>query len=286
MSYLAFDREFKTARKRLPKNTCDCHFHVFDNFQKYPFADSRSYTPTPATVADYQAMANAYGIERAVLVHPSVYGADHSSFEDILAENSAWMRGVAVAFPDTPEEDIARWAQIGTKGTRINALLYDATPESIRRIIDKVKVHDWHVQLFADLINKPDLASHIVDQGVKIVVDHLGHGDPEQLIKSKGFSNLLALLREGRAWVKLSAPYRSSIQQPNYPDTRALVEAIVKARPTQAVWGTDWPHPMINGPMPNDGDLVNTVFDWLSDAALLEAVLVDNPTHLYWGDQI
>ncbi|MBO1113034.1 amidohydrolase family protein [Bordetella petrii] len=284
MTYLPFDAALKPARQRLPAGACDCHFHIFESPGQYPLAAGRAYTPTPAPRASYQALRAAYGIDRAVLVHPSVYGADHASYEALLAEHAAWLRGVAVAYAHTPDEDIARWHRLGTRGTRVNVLFQGGpTQADIDSIIDKISPHGWHVQLFGDLSRVPDLAPRIAGR-VPVVVDHIGHGQPGQLIGSAGFANLLALLREGRAWVKLSAPYRSSADAPAYPEVRPLVDAILDANPAQAVWGTDWPHPHIPGPMPNDGDLVDLVYDWLPDASIRQAVLVDNPARLYWRD--
>lgn len=286
MTYLPFDKTLKPARARFPEGACDCHFHIFDHASTYPLASTAAYTPTPATEQDYRALCKAYGIDRAVLVHPSVYGADHASYEAIMAANSDWMRGVAVAFPHTTDEQIKRWDQLGTKGSRINILFdHGPTRQDIDTIIDKVKPYGWHIQLFADLTKSADMALYIAERGMSVVVDHIGHSEPEHLMKSPEFTNLLSLMREGRAWIKLSAPYRLSTQAPGYPEVRPLVDTIMDNSPAQAVWGTDWPHPHIKqGGMPNDGDLADLVFDWLPDAASRQAVLVDNPTRLYWSD--
>lgn len=285
MTYLPFDKSLKPARAKLPKGSCDCHFHIFDQASAYPLVESAAYTPTPATQKDYQALCNAYGITRAVLVHPSVYGADHASYEALMEANTDWLRGVAVVFPHTTDAQIERWNQLNTKGTRINVLFSNGpSRKDIDSIIDKVKPYGWHIQLFADLTESADLALYIADRGLSVVVDHIGHGAPEQLAKSPGFANLRSLMQDGRAWIKLSAPYRLSVQAPGYPEVRPLVDTIMDTSPTQAIWGTDWPHPHIKGPMPNDGDLVDLVFDWLPDAASRQAVLVDNPTRLYWSD--
>ena len=62
-----------------------------------------------------------------------------------------------------------------------------------------------------------------------------------------------------------------------------VINAIMQANPAQAVWATDWPHPIVQPTMPNDGDLVDQVFEWCDYPALRQAVLVDNPTRLYWS---
>src|SRR5690606_6633877 len=150
-------------------------------------------------------------------------------------------------------------------------------------VIEKIKPLGWHVQLFVPLAQEPHLLTQVADQGVAVVVDHFGHGQPNELVASPGHANLLSLMRDGRAWVKISAPYRLSQSAPAYPEVQKLVDAYMNANPKQVVWGTDWPHPHFEGPMPNDGDLVNCLFDWIPDASLRREVLVENPTRLYWS---
>ena len=59
--------------------------------------------------------------------------------------------------------------------------------------------------------------------------------------------------------------------------TRALIEAA----PDRLVWGTDWPHPDVTGPMPNDGALFDVLLDWAPNPEVLRRILVDNPARLY-----
>jgi predicted TIM-barrel fold metal-dependent hydrolase len=269
---------------RLPAGTCDSHFHVFDA-ARYPYAPQRHYTPADATLADYLAMCGRQGIARGVLVHPTVFGADHRSFEDILQLHPQRLRGVAVASPDTPDEDIARWHRLGARGTRVTRVFAGGPgSQTIERIVAKVKPFGWHLQLLADLVEQPELVAQVTALGVPVVFDHMGHHSAPVLLKSKGFANLLALLAEGVAWVKLSAPYRLSLSCDGDPDVQLVVQALVTANPRQVVWGTDWPHPASPNPVPSDDRLVAQVFEWLPDAPLRQAVLVDNPNRLYWSD--
>ena len=272
-----------SAKRRLPVGTCDAHFHFFDAAQ-FPYAATRAYTPPDATMANYATMCRRFGIDRAVLVQPSVFGADHSSMEHALAQHRHWLRGVAVVYPDTSEAQIARWHALGVRGTRINNL-HTGGPSlaDLRRIVDKTAPFGWHVQLLIDLAEHPHLPGAVCDMGVSVVVDHIGHHPPLALARSVGFANLLSLVQASAAWVKLSGPYRSSAQVPHYPDSCRLVESLLAANPRNLVWGTDWPHPPAQYPIPSDAALVELVDRWLPDAALRQAVLVDNATRLYWG---
>ncbi len=286
--YLPFRAEVTPPVRTLPRGACDCHFHIFEpaspGGQFFPFAEPRSYTPTPAPLQAYRTMAAAVGLDRAVLVHPSVYGRDHTSFEHWLARCGGWMRGVAVVHPDTALADIERWHALGARGTRCNALFDGGVPaDALPLIVGRVRDFGWHLQVLMDVSRDPQQVLDLADLGVPLVVDHCGHVPAAQALDSRGFQNLLGLLREGRAWVKLSGLYRLTAQRRGFADTVPLVEALLRANPTQLVWGSDWPHPSIAPPMVDDGDLVQALLDACSPAEL-QQVLVDNPARLYWSN--
>jgi 2-pyrone-4,6-dicarboxylate lactonase len=285
--YLPFNPYVRAPSRALPRGACDCHFHIFEatpaGVAAFAFAEPRSYTPSPAGIDAYRAMASALGLERAVLVHPSVYGADHTSFEHWLALCGDWMRGVAVVQPDTPHADIERWHALGARGTRCNALFDGGVPmDAVPRIVDRVRDFGWHLQVLMDVSQDPRRVLAFADLGVPLVVDHCGHVPARDALASKGFRNLLALVREERAWVKLSGLYRITPQRTGFSDAAPVVEALLRANPSRLVWGTDWPHPAIAPPMVDDGDLIEALLDACS-ATELQQVLVDNPTRLYWS---
>jgi predicted TIM-barrel fold metal-dependent hydrolase len=88
-------------------------------------------------------------------------------------------------------------------------------------------------------------------------------------------------MRNGRCWAKLTGPYRISTQPFPHRDVTPFAHALLDAAPGRVVWGTDWPHVMVKGRMPNDGDLCDLLSDWVPDPALRQRVLVDNPAALY-----
>jgi predicted TIM-barrel fold metal-dependent hydrolase len=285
--YLPFRADVTPPSRALPRGACDCHFHIFeppgDTGPTFAFAEPRSYTPTPAPLAAYRAMAGALGLERAVLVHPSVYGRDHTSFEHWLDLCGGWMRGVAVVHPDTPPADIERWHALGARGTRCNVLFDGGVPaDALPRIVGRVRDFGWHLQVLIDVSRDPRQVIALADLGAPLVVDHCGHVPAAQAIDDRGFRNLLALLAEGRAWVKLSGLYRLTVQRRGFADTAPMVETLLRANPSRLVWGSDWPHPAIAPPMVDDGDLVQALQDACSPTEL-QQVLVDNPTRLYWS---
>lgn len=281
-TYQAFDASLRGVNCKLPPLSCDCHFHVFENFDRFPFQEPRSYTPTPAPLDSYRKLMSAYGIERAVYIQPSVYGADHAMMENLLADHRSWLRAVAVVFPDTPEKDLLRWSDLGVRGARCNALFKGGiSTNEIRLIAERVRALDWHIQLCTDISQEPDLVGSVAATGITVVVDHFGHFPISTARHDKGFANLLAALREGNTWVKLSGPYRVSSQRTDFSDCQWAAEQLILANPDRIVWGSDWPHPAISERMVNDGDLIEALVSWVGET-LLEKVLVTNPARLYW----
>jgi predicted TIM-barrel fold metal-dependent hydrolase len=120
-----------------------------------------------------------------------------------------------------------------------------------------------------------------MDFPVETVFGHLGYMRTERGVGDPGFQGLLRLMRAGRAWVKLSGPYRITSSPLPYEDTISLAAALLEAAPRRVVWGTDWPHVVLKGKMPNDGDLCDVLADWVPDEALRTQVLVANPARLY-----
>ena len=127
----------------------------------------------------------------------------------------------------------------------------------------------------------PELDRTFADFPVDIVLGHLGYMKTDKGLQDPGFQGLLRLMKRGTAWVKLTGPYRISSQPLPHADTIPFAHALLDAAPDRVVWGTDWPHVMVKGTMPNDGDLADLLLSWIPDAALRARVLVENPARLY-----
>jgi 2-pyrone-4,6-dicarboxylate lactonase len=61
---------------------------------------------------------------------------------------------------------------------------------------------------------------------------------------------------------------------------------LVARFPERVLWGTDWPHPNHEGPIPDDGVLVDLIERIAPSAAARQALMVDNPQRLYRFKQI
>ena len=273
----------RRPKVKFPAGACDCHAHVFGPQKQYPFQPGGGYVPPEANVDDYVRMLRAVGCERAVIVHPSVYGTDNRCTLDALRSGKFQFRGVAVIeepkITDSQLEDMHR---AGVRGVRINlkskgaVVGIDAAP----RLAERIKARGWHIQFFLDTNTMPDIDRKMVKLPVDIVIDHFGHIETAHGMQAPGFQTLLRLTRHERCWFKLIGPYRISRQAPKFPDVAPFARALAAAAPDRCVWGTDWPHPNVSH-MPNDGDLADMLADWIPDEALRNRILAANPARLY-----
>jgi predicted TIM-barrel fold metal-dependent hydrolase len=127
----------------------------------------------------------------------------------------------------------------------------------------------------------PQLDHLLGDFPVDTVFGHLGYLNIGRGVEDAGFQALLRLMRAGRAWAKLSGPYRITTRALPYENTVPYAHALLEAAPKQVVWGSDWPHVVLKGEMPNDGDLCDVLADWVPDERLRNQVLAANPARLY-----
>ena len=277
----------RAPRLTLPPQACDCHAHICGPPSRYAYYPRRVYTPPDALLPDYQGMLATLGVERAVLVQPSVYGTDNAALLDALAAASPRVRGVAVVGDDAGEADLERMHRAGVRGVRCNVV--DVPPdekgklplEQLTRLARKIERFGWHIELLLHVDEFPDFDRAFADFPVPVVVGHLGYMKTDRGLEAPGFQALLRSMRGGRCWVKLTGPYRISTQPFPHRDVTPFAHALLDAAPGRVVWGTDWPHVMVKGRMPNDGDLCDLLSDWVPDPALCQRVLVDNPAALY-----
>jgi predicted TIM-barrel fold metal-dependent hydrolase len=282
----------------VPAGACDCHTHIHGDPEKFPFFAGRVYTPEPASPEEMSALHKALHIERVVIVTPSVYGTDNSATLFGMKARGATARGVAVIDDKTPEGDLDSMQQAGFRGIRLNLATGGTSDPNVGRArfqaaVDRVKARNWHIQLFTSLAMISAIKELVAASPVPVVFDHFGGALGELGIDQPGFADLLALVKSGKAYVKISGAYRASKLAPDYPDAAPLAQALIAANSDRIIWGTDWPHPNSVAPSGgkptdltplfqiDDGRLFNQLPVWAPDAAIRKKILVDNPSRLY-----
>jgi len=139
----------------------------------------------------------------------------------------------------------------------------------------------WHLQLWIDVKDLPETVPVLKSLGLPVVIDHMGRTDARAGTATTGFQSLLRAVGDGWCWAKLSGAHRLSRAAPDYPDARPFHEALVKANPERLVWGGDWPHPRVEGEMPDAGHLFELFQQWTPNLPTQHRILVTNPAKLH-----
>ena len=269
----------------MPRGACDCHAHLFGPQAKYAYAANRRYTPPDATADDYIKMLRAIGVDRAVLVQPSVYMTDNTVILDALAENKFPFRAVAVVNDEVSDAELARMHKLGVRGLRLNLRNSNgAAGDLAPRLAARIAPLGWHLQFRINAEDFTAIGPMLRALPCDFIIDHIGQVPIADGVNGEAFRAILDLTQGGRCWVKLSAPMRMSARDYPYADVVPLVHALVAAAPERMVWASDWPHTTLTCAMPNDGDLVDLLPEWIPDAATRQKILVGNPARLYGFD--
>jgi predicted TIM-barrel fold metal-dependent hydrolase len=214
-----------------------------------------------------------------------------------MKQLGARARGVAVIDEKTPNSALDEMNRAGIRGIRLNLETAGQTDPEIGRkrfqaAVERIKGRNWHIQIYARLTVIEGIKDLVAAAPMPVVFDHFGGMQAALGSDQLGFASLMTLLRTGKAYVKISAPYRSSTEGPDYPDVAPLARALVASNPERILWGSDWPHPGL--PVPgrslseitpffqiDDGRLLNLLPKWVPEAATRKTILADNPARLY-----
>lgn len=277
------DRETRKPAVRFPAGACDCHAHVFGPQTRYPFLPDAGYIAPDALPSDYVRMLTTVGCARAVLVQPSVYGTDNRCMLDAMRSGAFDFRGIAVIDPGVTDRELEDMHRAGVRGVRINLASSTSGPklDDAIRLAPRLKALGWHLQFFLDIKKTPEAEHLLASLSIPFVIDHFARVSAAQGLEAPPMQALLRLVRRENCWAKIMGPYFVSANNPVYDDVAPFARAVVSAAPDRVVWGSDWPHPSPNGPMPNDGFLADLLADWVPDEAQRRKLLVDNPARLY-----
>lgn len=273
----------RQPRLRCPPGAMDCHIHLFGPRTIYPFDPGSKYVSDDRLPEHHVTLQDTLGIARAVVVSGGGYGPNTAHLEHVLAEHSDRFLGVALLPENATSADLRRLDRLGVRAARFVSPRHGGNlPRFSSAMAARVAEIGWHVQYYPYRTELADTWRTILDLPTDVVLDHFGHIPAAEGINQPAFTALLRLLDSGRVWVKLSGPMRCTAEEPPYPSVTPLARALVARRPDRLIWGSDWPHVNMNGrTMPNDGDLLDLLLDWVPDAATRDRILADNPARLF-----
>ena len=279
----------------LPAGAVDAHCHVFGPGAEFPYAPERKYTPCDASKHQLFALRDHLGFEKNVIVQATCHGADNSALVDALRHSNGLARGVATVKRDVSDQALQDMHDAGVRGVRFNFVkrLVDFTPkDELMEIAQRIQAWGWHVVIYFEAVDLPELWDFFTALPTTVVVDHMGRPHVQHPVDGPEFSLFMKFMREhDNVWSKVSCPERLSISGPKalhgeqqaYQDVVPFARRVVETFPDRVLWGTDWPHPNLKDHMPDDGLLVDFIPQIAVTPELQRKLLVDNPNRLYWG---
>jgi predicted TIM-barrel fold metal-dependent hydrolase len=294
---------FSTARNtasaidfEVPAGACDCHTHIIGDYHRFPLSTARTYTPPLALPLQLSQLHQKLGVQRVVIVTPSAYGTNNAATLWGVRDTGSNARAVVVVDAGIADQSLLVLHSLGARGVRLYLADADVTEASARQqfsaLVARLTKQSWHIQVFTTPRIVSALKDLVLNSPLPVVFDHFGGMRGELGVTQAGFTDLLQMMKSGKAYVKISAAYRFSSAPPDFSDMQALVDSLLRANVDRLLWGTDWPH--TSGAVPgrsafsispaievDDVRLLNVFGKWVTDAKVRRRILVENPVKLY-----
>ena len=273
-----------------PPGAVDAHCHVFGPGEEFPFAPERKYTPCDASKSQLFALRNHLGFSRNVLVQATCHGADNRATLDAIAHSNGKAKGVGSVKPSVTDEELDALNAGGIKGIRFNfvkRLVDPIAPGVLAGLVKRINKYGWHIVIYFEAPDLPDLFEFISSIDTTVVVDHMGRPDLTKAPDGPEFSQFLKLMNDNdHVWSKVTCPERLSHSgPPSYDDFVPFASRLVEEFPDRVLWGTDWPHPNLKSHMPDDAWLVDMIPRIAPDKSQQQQLLIENPMRLYWPEE-
>jgi 2-pyrone-4,6-dicarboxylate lactonase len=280
----------------LPAGSVDAHCHVFGPGHTFDYAPERKYTPCDASKAQLFALRDHLGFARNVVVQATCHGDNNDALVDALQAAGEAARGVATVRRGVSDAELQRLHAAGVRGVRFNFVkrLVDFTPkDELLEIAQRIAPLGWHVVVYFEAVDLPELWDFFTAIPTTVVVDHMGRPDVTQPVDGPEFARFVRFMDEHpNVWSKVTCPERLTVagpfalngQRQAYADVVPFARVLVERFADRVLWGTDWPHPNLKSHMPDDGLLVDFIPHIAPTADLQRRLLVDNPMRLYWPE--
>ena len=274
--------------RRVADGSCDAHLHVYHRAKSL-----QGLVPADADAAAYAALRSRFGLSRAVVVQPRPYGTDNSIvLASIATLGRSSTRGIAVLHPDVSERELQALHEAGIRGVRFSLFTQRnavVTFDMVEPLARRVSPLGWHLQLHWTASQIVEHQALLRRLPAPVVFDHMARLPVDAGMRHPAFAVVESLLREERAWVKLSGPYLESRVGPKvgFRDIDPIAEAFIACAPDRLVWGSDWPQSDWRGIDPDEalGELLMSLARWAGTDEMIRKLLVVNPAALYGFDQ-
>lgn len=191
----------------VPPLSCDCHAHVLGPQSEFPYVTDRSFTPPDASSEAFVDMLDTLGIQRMIVVQPSVYGADNRRTVAAVAEIGVHRaRGVAMVASGVTAAEIEQLDKAGIRATRFIATAPGGPSlDDLPAVAKAIAPFGWHIEMYVPPQLWDTLLAVVADLPVPVVFDHMGGIPADAGPDHPNLKKILQLLEKGRSWVSSPA---------------------------------------------------------------------------------
>jgi 2-pyrone-4,6-dicarboxylate lactonase len=279
-----------TPRLKLPSGAWDTHFHAVGPPQLYPYIEDRHHTPPAAPIEHYIAVAKVLGFERGVVMQHGFHGHDYAITLNAIRKSDGRFKGMILADPALDDGDIRKLHKGGIRGVRVELsrqAVGSFEDKRFERVVSRAANASWVVALHLNPDSIVRFADVIRRMPGPTIIENYALVDARKGLDQPALRTLLDLAGEPHIWLKAASAYRMILRGASYEQVLPIARAVHARSPDRTIWGTDWPHGGVYEPgrMPNDGDLVDTLIDFVPDETARHKLLVDNPKRLFASDE-
>ena len=283
--------ETSRTQHSLPKNSCDCHSHIFGPLADFPLIHPPVYPLPEAPYETHVSFTNDLGVERSILVQPATYGENPTAILNAISRSNKAVRGIAVASSSVSDETLFAWKQAGIEGLRFTQMKTPAgSPytgsvpfEDLEEFGPRLARIGLHAELWGEMQDLIVWIPRLASLDIPLVLNHLGMPRVTEGINHQVFDKFIQLASTYNVWIKLSLCRVGSARE-NYEDARPFHDAYIDAIPDRLLWGSDWPY-IRKDPAPDAGKMLDIFCDWARDDSHISAILAQNPERLYNFDK-
>jgi len=240
----------------------DTHAHLY--LEDMPMVKGATFEPTyPFEAKDYLKILDDEGVLFGVITAPSFLGS-YNDYTISLLQSNRRLRGTAIVDPTIDYLGLRHLADNGIVGVRYSLRRYPDIPDfstpEYQRLLRRIRDLDLYVHILAETERLAKLVPQLDKAGVKLVIDHFGVPEPRFADADPGKKAITSAIQNGRTWIKLSAPYRTS-----GVDMKALAQFYLReAGPDRLLWGSDCPWSSYEGSF-NFKDTIRWFEEWIPD---------------------
>jgi predicted TIM-barrel fold metal-dependent hydrolase len=276
----------------------DTQIHLWEeNRPDRPWVPSvRPGLPEPFRAEDALALMNGAGVDRALIVPPSLLGESNDYALECAAHWPDRFAVVGLVDPLRPDigEVLDRWLdQPGMVGVRLRLVESEqrrwGAITALDPFLSACASRDIVVSLFAP--HAVAVAEQLIQRhpGVRFALDHLGMPYIDDGPHFPERERMLGLARFPNVWVKLTSIASRSRSGYPFPETHDLIHAAYDAfGPERLLWGTDHTQQLARGraTYQEQVDVFREALDFLS-ADDRRQILGENAARLYrWPEGV